>query len=309
MLQCACRESGLAEIMDFKVLQDFTAEKAKVRAAVEAFLGHAFDQLPSSDVRDCARYVTLGGGHRWRAIVAIAAGTIFDDDALSIGLPGACGVELAHAASLVLDDLPSMDDAQLRRGKPCAHLAFPRWAVDMAPVLLVTMAFDISLANPRSNAERRVKGALLLSEAGQRMIAGQAHDVLQDYPADSRERLLLECYDMKSGALYAASAKAGAILCGANDDEAERVRVAGLNLGLSYQLMDDVADVSAAVADVGKTTGLDAGKWTAIDWLGVEGARKESRRFQEKGLAALDSFGAKADWLRRLVCEASYART
>jgi geranylgeranyl pyrophosphate synthase len=295
--------------MDFEVSDEFAADKARVRASVETFLGDAFDQLPPSDVRDCARYVTLGGGHRWRAIVAIAAGTIFDDDALAIGLPGACGVELAHAASLILDDLPSMDDAAMRRGKPCAHLVFPRWAVDMAPVLMVTMAYDISLANPRSSAERRVKGALLLSEAGQRMIAGQAHDVLQDYPLESPERLLIECYDMKSGALYAASAKAGAILCGASDDEAERVRVAGLNLGLSYQLMDDVADVSAGLADVGKTTGLDGDKWTAIDWLGVDGARREADRFRDKGIAALEGFGRSADWLRALVGQASWART
>lgn len=285
----------------------FMDDKVRVRQAVEAFLQASFDTRPRSEVADCARYIALGGGHRWRAIVAVAAGRIFDDDALAIGLPGACAVELAHAASLVLDDLPSMDDAEVRRGKPCVHHVFPRWAVDMTPVLLVTMAYAISLANERVTPERRVAGAQFLSSAGLEMILGQAHDILQDYPSDAPEKRLLECYELKSGVLYAASAKAGAILCGADAAEADRIGLAGLNLGLSYQLLDDVADVVAGVNEVGKQPGRDARKWTAIDWLGVEGARRESKRFQEKGLAALEGFGPRADWLRELVCEASYA--
>lgn len=295
--------------MDVRQSDEFVSMKARVRAAVEGGLVDAFDAQPASVVRDCARYVTLGGGHRWRAIVAVASGSIFDDDALKIGLPGACAVELAHAASLVLDDLPSMDDARMRRGKPCAHLVFPRWAVDMAPVFMVTLAYEVSLANALTSHQRRVAGALLLGGAGQRMIAGQTLDMTQDYPEDSPERILIQCYELKSGVLYAAAAQAGAILCGASDEEAERVRLAGLNLGLSYQLMDDVADVEAGLADVGKTTGLDGAKWTAIDWLGVEGARRQSEAFRDRGLAALEHFGPRADFLRSLVREASWARS
>lgn len=285
---------------------DFAASKKEVREAVEDCLREAFARYPDTEVSKAAQHAVLGGGHRWRAIVAVAAGQIFDDDALQIGLPGACGVELAHAASLVLDDLPSMDDAKVRRGKPCAHLVFPSWAVDMAPVFLITMAYQISLENPRATEDRRVNAALLLSSAGLRMITGQTKDVLQDFTRGSPDQRLLECYELKSAALYGAAAKAGAILCGANEREAETIYVAGLNLGMSYQLLDDVADVVAGVADVGKHSGMDAGKWTAIDWLGVDGARQKSREFQSKGLAALEQFGSRADWLRTLVCEASY---
>jgi geranylgeranyl pyrophosphate synthase len=295
--------------MNERFLADFTSDKARVRAAVEDMLGKTFAAYPQSAVNDCARHVALGGGHRWRAIVAIAAGRIFDDDAFRIGLPGACAVELAHSASLVLDDLPSMDDAEFRRGKPCAHLAFPRWAVDMAPVFMVTMAYAMSLENERTSTERRVRGALLLSSAAQKMIAGQARDILQDYPAKSPEQHLLDCYELKTGALYSAAAQAGAILCGANDGEADLIAQAGTSLGMSCQLLDDVADVIAGVEEVGKQPGRDAGKWTAIDWLGVEGARRESVEFQEKGLALLEGFGHRADWLRVLLCEVSYART
>jgi len=298
-----------ADGMDTQALADFTADKAEVRRAVEEFLERTFLGLDASAVVDCARYVALGGGHRWRAIVAVAAGRVFDDDALAIGLPGACAVELAHAASLVLDDLPSMDDAQTRRGKPCVHLVFPRWAVDMTPVLLLTTAYAVSLANEKAPHAARIRGALLLSDAGQSMITGQAQDVTQIFPEDGPERRLLECYTLKSGLLYSAAAKAGAILCGAGEGDAEKIGRAGLNLGLSYQLMDDVADVAASIADVGKTTGRDAGKWTAIDWLGVEGARREAGRFRDRGIAVLDGFGPRADFLRSLVMEASYARS
>jgi geranylgeranyl pyrophosphate synthase len=295
---------GIAEAT---VAEDFSAAKKQVRGAVEDYLRAAFARYPETEVSKAAQYVALGGGHRWRAIVAVAAGQIFDDDALNIGLPGACGVELAHAASLVIDDLPSMDNAQVRRGKPCAHLVFPPWAVDMTPVFLVTMAYQISLENARATEERRVRAALLLGAAGLRMITGQTKDVLQDYnTCGSPDQHLLECYELKSAALYGAAAKAGAILCGATDHDAEAIHVAGLNLGMSYQLLDDVADVVAGVSEVGKNSGMDASKWTAIDWLGVGGARQKSREFQSRGLAAIEQFGRRADWLRTLVCEASY---
>ena len=95
--------------------REFENEKAEVREAVEAYLEDRFAEYPETEVRDAARYAVMGGGHRWRPIVAVAAGTIFRPDALQVSLPGACGVELAHAASLILDDLPSMDDAALNQ--------------------------------------------------------------------------------------------------------------------------------------------------------------------------------------------------
>jgi len=285
---------------------DFSSAKQEVRGAVESYLAAAFDAVPDTDVARAARYAVLGGGHRWRPIVAVAAGRIFSDDALNVGLPGACGVELAHAASLVLDDLPSMDNARMRRGKPCTHLVFPAWAVDMTPVFLITMAYRISLGNPRATEARRVEAAMLLSSAGLQMIAGQTRDILQDFFAGRSDERLLECYELKSAALYGAAAKAGAILCGASGPDAEAVHVAGMNLGISYQLLDDVADVVAGLEDVGKESGMDAGKWTAINWLGVDGARTKSKEFQSRGLAALERFGPNADWLRTLIGEASY---
>lgn len=286
---------------------DFDYAKAHVRRGVEDFLSAAFARQPNSEVTRAAGYAVLGGGHRWRAIAAIAAGRIFCDDPFALALPGACGVELAHAASLILDDLPSMDDARVRRGKPCPHRVFAPWAVDMAPVYLVTMAYQLSLDNPAVPAERRVKAALELSKAGLAMIEGQCHDMCQgEANTGDEEARLIERYRLKSGALYGAAAFLGGVLCGADDAEAERLHAAGHHLGLAYQFLDDVADIVAGVAEVGKESGMDAGKRTAIDLFGVEGARVRSEAFQTQALAELAGFGPRADWLRTLVTEASW---
>jgi geranylgeranyl pyrophosphate synthase len=284
---------------------DFAGAMARVRAAVEGYLEEAFDKFPPTEVLNAARYSVLGGGRRWRPIVAVAAGRIFRPDALDVTLPGACGIELAHAASLVLDDLPSMDDAKVRRGKACTHLVFPAWAVDLAPVFMITMAYQISLNNPRVSEERRVRAALEISAAGLQMIAGQSRDVVQAHAGEGAEGDLLECYELKTGVLYATAAKVGAILCGATDAEAQTIYSAGMNLGLSFQLLDDVADAVDAEAKVGASACIDAEKWTAIDWLGVEGAVRESRDYQSRALSDLRCFGTRADWLSAIVREAT----
>jgi len=286
---------------------DFDATKANVRRAVEDFLTQLFAKAPDTEVARAAGYAVLGGGHRWRALVAVAAGKIFRDDALQRVLPAACGVELAHAASLVLDDLPSMDDAAIRRGKPCTHRAFPAWAADMTPVFLVTLAYRTSLDIPSVPPAARIKAALELSDAGMMMIEGQVHDMRQDLDAGTREEArLLTCYRLKSAALYGAAAKMGGILTGADDEDAARLQAAGIDLGHAYQFLDDVADVVAGVAEVGKERGKDAGKCTAIDLFGVEGARRRASEFQARSLSHLEGFGAEADWLRQLVTEASW---
>ena len=290
-----------------EAVQDFDAAKADVRRAVEQFLTEVFARAPDTEVARAARYAVLGGGHRWRALVAVAAGKIFRDDALERVLSAASGVELAHAASLVLDDLPSMDDACVRRGKPCTHRVFPAWAADMAPVFMVTLAYQISFDNPSVAAGPRVKAALALSEAGIMMIWGQVHDMRQDGDGGaSEEERLLRCYRLKSAALYGAAAQMGGILTGADDAEAASLQVAGVDLGYAYQFLDDVADVVAGVAEVGKEQGMDAAKCTAVDLFGVEGARAKALEFQARSLAHLERFGSRADWLRSLVCEASW---
>jgi len=285
---------------------DYSGAKVQIRTAVEDFLSAAFATQPDSEVARSAAYAALGGGHRWRAIAAVFAGRIFSDDYFARTLPAACGVELAHAASLILDDLPSMDDARLRRGKPCAHRVFPSWAVDMAPVFMVTLAYQMSLDNRAATEEQRVKAALTLSQAGLAMIEGQCRDVLPfDTPGDP-EGWLTERYRLKSAALYGSAIRMGGVLCGANDAEAERLYKAGVELGLAYQFQDDVADVTAGLVEVGKESGMDAQKLTAIDLFGVAGARARAEDYQQRAVSNLKGFGPRADLLLRLVTEASW---
>jgi len=282
------------------VLGDFGI---RVRRGVEQFLTRAFEAYPDTVVRQAAKYATLGGGHRWRAMATLAAGAIFDPAALDVCLPCACGVELAHAASLILDDLPSMDDGELRRGRPCVHRVFPEWAVDMAPTFLVMMAYQISLANPLATHERRVAAAVALSEAGLRMIAGQESDVAHLADGDGEEALL-ERYRLKTGEGFAIAAKAGAILCGAGPKDVQTLYDGGMALGISYQIADDVADQVAGTTDVAKSVQRDHGKLTLASLYGVETARAEADRYRCEALSILEAFGAEADLLRGLVAQA-----
>ena len=280
--------------------------KGKIRSAVETSLSEHFQSFPDSQVSQAARYVVLGGGHRWRALAAVSAGQIFHAEAYEITMPFACGVEMAHAASLVLDDLPSMDDATMRRGKPCVHLKFPTWAVDMVPVFLITTAYQISLNNPRASHRRRVASALALGAAGVSMIYGQEQDVTQP-TADDHSDEVVERYRWKSGELYGAATRAGGILCGASDEEAKSLEDCGVSLGLSYQFLDDVADAVGRVDETGKDGNKDVDKLTAVSLYGVEGAKAKASEFVDRAMACLEPFGSSADALRRLVAEASWA--
>jgi len=289
---------------------NFEDFKRVVRDSVDERLHEILITERRAQVADVAWY-SVRGGHRWRAMVVVAAGRIFRSDALVRCLPAGIGIELAHAASLILDDLPSMDDGKLRRGRPCAHLAFAhaRWAVDLAPVFMVNLAYQIALHNEAVGYRERVESAQEMSRTSCAMIVGQELDVVQDHEsADSDERRLLECYVAKSGSLYAAAAKVGAITAQATAEDQQELHQAGMELGMAYQFMDDVCDVTATSAQSGKTPGQDAGvKRTAIDLFGVDGARRRAGDYQDAALERLSKFGAGANTMRCIVRNASWA--
>lgn len=289
-----------------KNAESFAEFQQQVRDQVENYLARTCSSLADTEVSRAAKYVVLGGGNRWRAQLAIAAGRIFSADALDLALPGACSVELAHAASLVLDDLPSMDNAELRRGKQCVHLVFSRWVVDMLPTFLVTLAYQIGLDHPRVSHDRRVAAVLELGLTGLRMVEGQEWDLTQPQEGHAESRLL-ECYRRKSGALYSSAAKAGAILCGASAADADLLGEFGMSLGLSYQFLDDVADQTLNVEELGKRPGMDVRKLTAVAQFGVDGAKQRARQFKEEALEEIARFGPSADMLRGLVIRAGLA--
>lgn len=261
----------------------------RMRAQIEQALAAAFSAQPQTEVLRAARYVTQGGGHRWRGLLALAAGAIFRSDAETCALPLAAALEMMHAASLVLDDLPTMDDALERRGKACVHRVFPGWAVDMLPAFLVNLAYRTSVDNPLVPEGCRIRSLLLLGEMGARLAQGQEQDLAL---AATSEPALLECYALKSGSLFAAALASGGLLCGAGPADAQTLNAAGVKLGQAYQLLDDLAD-----------GGEDPGKTTACTLLSPAAVRARAESLLAEVAKLLAPFGAAADPLRGLLDE------
>jgi geranylgeranyl pyrophosphate synthase len=266
-----------------------------LRQRIEDTLAAAFAAWPQTAVLRAARYVTQGGGHRWRGLMAIAAGHLFRPEAESVVLPLAAALEMMHAASLVLDDLPSMDDALTRRGKPCVHLVFPREVVDMLPAFLLNLAYHVTTDNSQAPEGCRIRALLLLGEMGGRLAHGQELDLtLARSPVS--ESALMECYALKSGSLFAASLAGGALLCGAGAADAAALREAGLKLGQAYQIMDDIADGPEEDSEY-----KEAGRFTAFSLYGPGKARVRAEKLLAEVMQLLDRFGPAASRLRGLL--------
>jgi geranylgeranyl diphosphate synthase type II len=257
-------------------------------------LAGSLPEVDGDELARAARYAVLGDGHRWRALATIASCGIFRRDALALAMPAACAMELVHAATLVLDDLPSMDAAALRRGKPCVHRVFTPWVVDMLPAYLVNRSYRILLHNPLASEDRLARTAAMLSRAGDLLACGQAMDVTR--AAGASEPALLECYAKKSGALFAASLAAGALLAGATPRDVDLLHDAGMKLGIVYQLVDDLGDT----ADDAPASG----PCTAVRLFGRAGATERVRRLATDLHAGLASFGEEAAPLRWLAEQA-----
>lgn len=271
--------------------------------AIERALEDCLPESNGEEVARSARYAVLGGGHRWRALSAIASCRTFHENALAVAMPVACGVEMVHAASLVLDDLPSMDNAALRRHKPCVHRVFPEWVVDMLPAYLVNNSYRVMLRNPLASLERVMRTVAMVAGAGELLASGQAMD-LTCATNDGREQTLLDCYGKKSGSLFAASLAAGAILGGAADREVDILYGAGMKLGIAYQIMDDIGDAEGNQG-MGSEGGNDGGRCSALDIYGRDGALVRVRRLVGEVTAGLAEFGEPAAALRLVIGRAS----
>ena len=267
------------------------------RDRIEQALAAAFADHPEGELVRAARYATLGGGHRWRGRMALLAGGLFRADADVCALPLAAAVEMMHAASLVLDDLPSMDDAATRRGKACVHLVFPDWAVDLLPAFLVNRAYRAVADAEAAPAERRIRALRLLGELGGELAAGQETDLALARKRAGAEELLA-CYARKSGALFAAALAGGALLCGADEAAAAALRAAGFRLGVAYQLLDDVADGPEEDGAY-----REAGRFTAYSLFGPEQAGARAEALLAETARDLDRFGPAAKPLRDLLAQ------
>jgi geranylgeranyl diphosphate synthase type II len=243
------------------------------------------------------RYTLLAPSKKVRAVLTLLSAELGGEGVRAV--PAAAAVEIVHAASLILDDLPAMDDAPLRRGRKANHLEFGEAVAILAAFGLLTLAFDTIARACDPPLARRL--ATLLAEAVglEGLIAGQAEDLLstdRDISFDTLERI----HRRKTGALFSAAATAGALTAGASADEIAALAAYAKNLGLAFQIVDDLLDVTGRPEETGKAVRLDVKKTTFVSFSGVDGARQLAAELCQTADAALAPFGRRADRLREL---------
>ena len=254
-------------------------------------------------VVEAMRYAALGGGKRLRGFLVMEVAGLFQV-APTCAARVAASVEMLHAYSLVHDDLPAMDDDDLRRGRPSTHKAFDEATAILAGDALQARAFEV-LAEPDTHSDPQARCELVAalgSAAGARgMVGGQ----MIDMAAEGRTLTAAEVtrlQALKTGRLIQYSAEAGAILGRAAPALRAQVAAYGRELGAAFQIADDLLDTVGTTADLGKTAGKDqaAGKATLVSLLGIERARAQAEILAAQAAEHLDGFGARADRLRDL---------
>ena len=282
---------------DFRALLAETADRVTV--AMDALLPRA--NGPETALLSAMRYAALGPGKRLRPFITIEAGRIVGADERGL-LRVATAIECIHAYSLIHDDLPCMDDDDVRRGRPTVHKEYDEATAVLAGDALQTFAFEI-LASPETDASsaRRIELiARLAAASGARgMVGGQMIDMSADR-ADADINIITRMQRMKTGALIAFSAEAGAILAGAGADVRRALEGYAHDIGLAFQIRDDLLDAEGNAAETGKAVGKDDhhGKATFVTILGLDGARDRARRLAAQAKDHLDPFGESAKLLR-----------
>jgi geranylgeranyl pyrophosphate synthase len=263
---------------------------ARYRALIDAGLDHCLPGRSELAPRlvEAMRYAVQGGGKRIRPLLTLATADALGADVVAV-VPAACAVELIHAYSLVHDDLPAMDDDDLRRGRPTLHVAFDEATAILAGDALLTLAFERLATSPLPPEHRIAMVQCLAAAAGwQGMVGGQAFDM-----AATGQRLTLDALERmhrgKTGALLAAAVSLGAIGAGANDRTKGLLDEFARAIGLAFQIVDDLLDVTETTDMQGKRAGADAerGKNTFPGLAGIEASRARATALLESAEAAL----------------------
>jgi farnesyl diphosphate synthase len=283
----------------------FPEALAEAAALTDASLGKLLTvpEGPEARVFEAMRYSALAPGKRLRPFLVLASAQLFSVSRRS-ALQAAAAVELVHAYSLVHDDLPAMDNSDLRRGRPTCHKQFDDATAVLAGDALLTFAFEV-LANPDTHGDPAVRcelvTALAVAAGGHGMVGGQMIDLLAEKDPTLDIGAITRLQRLKTGALIAFSCEAGAILGKAAPEARLALRGYAHDLGLAFQIADDLLDVEGSAQETGKPTGSDAaaGKATFVSILGVERARDQAGRLVRQAVAHLDLFEKKAELLRQ----------
>jgi geranylgeranyl diphosphate synthase, type II len=285
-------------------IKDYLEQK---RLEVDRFLDALTPSpaTPPITLHESMRYSLLGGGKRVRPILAIAAA-----EALGTSSPGlmavACSLELIHTYSLIHDDLPSMDNDDFRRGKPTNHKVYGEAIAILAGDALLTMAFDVITRPELMKGCEPVRQVRILQElafgsGNMGMVGGQVFDIQAEHQ-DIDLNALQNIHRHKTGMLIRAAVRMGAIAAGASDRQLDDMTSYAEDIGLAFQIADDVLNVTGTREELGKNPNTDAerGKKTYPTFYGVEGAKRLADECAARAIGRLTSFGSSADPLRDL---------
>ena len=288
-----------------RLAQELDAEARRVRADVDSFFARLL--APPGDNRErlfeAMRHAAIGGGKRLRPLLTVAASRLFAIDrnrALRVG----CAIEAIHVYSLIHDDLPCMDDADLRRGKATVHMAFGEAEAVLAGDSLHALAFEI-LADPETNTDPWVRCELALELARAAGPSGMAGGQMMDIAAEGAEldlAAITRLQQLKTGALIEYAVEAASIMAKLPAEARRPYRGYARNIGLAFQIADDLIDHSGDAAAAGKPTGRDAsaGKATFVSLLGEERARQQAGFLVAQAIEHLSGHGSEADLLRAI---------
>ena len=286
---------------------DHAAELGVRAGAVEAGILRLLPAAsePSRRLHEAMRYSMTAGGKRLRPVLVLSAARLFGGRPGGADpLPAAVAVECVHTYSLVHDDLPCMDNDDLRRGRPTAHRAFDEATALLAGDALLTRAFGILAesygASPALSTA--LVAELARASGSTRLIGGQMEDLLAERGTGAGPELLEFIHLSKTAAMIEASLAMGGLCGGAGEGDLEALRGAGRDLGLAFQIVDDVLDATSDTSTLGKTAGKDArsGKSTYVSVHGIEAARRMARERSDLAIAALGSLPGDTGFLRWL---------
>ncbi len=262
------------------------------------------ERLPTENdlaagIHEAMRYSVFAGGKRLRPLLVLECCRACGGDPAGAA-DAACAIECVHTYSLIHDDLPAMDDDELRRGKPTSHKVFGEAIAILAGDALLTFAFEL-LTSEGSARSARLAGELAKAAGTMGMIGGQVLDITEEPREEPGDRVR-SIHRMKTAALLRCACRMGAICAGSLEEKLEALTSYGLNLGLAFQIVDDILDVTSTPEELGKATQKDlaAGKLTYPGVFGTDQAALEARKHVETAIESLVVFGTEADNLRAL---------
>ncbi len=273
--------------MDHTAVQQLLV--SRVERGIDALLPAATE--PSARLHEAMRYAMQAGGKRLRPVLVLAAARLLGAEESPDPLPAAVAVECVHAYSLVHDDLPCMDNDDLRRGRPTAHRAFDEATALLAGDALLSRAFAIiaEAYSQRPALAIALVGELAGAAGSRRLVGGQMEDLIAEKSGTAKPEDLRFIHLNKTAAMIEASLTMGGLCAGATDAAVDTLREAGRELGLAFQIVDDILDATSDTATLGKTAGKDAraGKATYVSVHGIDAARSLARERSDSAVAAL----------------------